>query len=398
MKNNQSILIVDDESTVLLSLKKLIQDEFSGIDIILARNGLEAWNLIQSNLPSIVISDINMPELDGKQLIQKIRARNDLNEVYIIVLSANSESDLITELLNKGADDFISKSANQSTIRARIGVALRINKMQQSIRNENELLTAVAAQLESDVQDLTMLAVKFMEARIPASIVTLTKVAEASVWIAKEFENYDADTIRSIEIASYLSIAGRMFLPDNLINEPVMINGIVTSPLMSQVPVSGKEIISSINRFKSVGQFIYHIYENFDGTGIPMKLQSWQIPFPSRIIRAVLDYYETRIRTSLKPEQIISNMKNQSKRLYDHRVIVLLDHYIRSVTKEINNPHEKVLKITELIPGQELTRDVITDAGLKLISTGAKLTEKSINMIINHNANDHILGGIFIKK
>lgn len=393
-----SILIADDENTVLLTLKKMIKEEFSEVNVLLAKDGLEAWEQINYNKPSILISDISMPNIDGKQLLSKIRANKEFDNIYIIVLSANNETNLINEMLDRGADDFITKSTNHSTIRARIGAALRIVNLQSGLRNENDLLQALANELEGDIQDLTMLAVKFMQARIPSSFDTLTKVANASVWIAKEYQNYDQDTIRDIEIASYLSLSGRIFLPDSLLHEPLMVNGIVTNPILSQIPISGKDIIKSIKRFSSVADFIYHIYENFDGTGIPSKLQSWQIPFPSRIIRVVLDYYEYRQRSNKSPEAILDSLKSYSKRLYDHRVVVLLDHYVRSVSKEINNPNEKVLKIAELRPAMTLTRDVITDAGLKLIPTGAKLTQRSIEMIINHNANDPILGGIFVYK
>ena len=398
MKRNTSILIVDDEKTILYSLQKMISAEFSDIDVILASDGEEAWNKIQNHHPAILISDINMPGMDGKQLLNKVRQNSEFDSVYIVILTAYNEKGTRNELLEIGADDFILKSSEPDDIKYRIRSALRIVKLQEKVIEENEVLQTLAQELESDIEDITMLAVKFMEARIPASLDTLKKIAETSVWIAKAYENYDAETIRNIEIASYLSMAGRILLPDSLLHEPVMIDGKTTNPLMHQVPVSGKEIVSSISRFKTVGKYIYHIYENFDGTGIPGKLQSWQIPFPSRIIRVVTDYYEKRKRSTKSAETIIAEMLNQSKRLYDHRTVVLLDHYIRSVSKEIFDPDERAVKLSDLTAGMQLTRDVITDSGLKLIPVGGKLTERSIEMIINHNSNDTILGGLYVKK
>jgi putative two-component system response regulator len=398
MKKNLPILIADDEKVILMSLKKMINDEFEDVDVFMANDGLKAWNDLQIVKPSILISDITMPTMDGIQLLNKIRNKKEFDRIYIIVLTAKDDKELRKELLEIGADDFISKSDDHSIIIARLRSALRIVRMQEKIKDENEILQNLAKELEGDIQDLTMLAVKFMEARIPASMEMLKNISEASVWIAKEYKDYENATIRDIEIASYLSMAGRIFLPDNLLNEPVMLDGKLTHQLMSQVPVSGKNIVSSLTRFNKVGNYIYHIYENFDGTGIPGQLQTWQIPFPSRIIRVVSDYYELKRTTYKTPEQIISKLKEQSKRLYDHRVVVLLDHYIRSVSKDIDNSNEIAMKISDLQPDMLLTRDVITDSGLKLIPMGIKLSEKSIKMIMNHNSTDPILGGIYVQK
>jgi response regulator RpfG family c-di-GMP phosphodiesterase len=398
MKRNITILVADYEKKTLMSLKELIHNEFQDIDVILARNGESAWENIQNYKPDILIADIDMPAQEGISLLKKIKEFSTLNEIFIIIISSKPAEKIRADLLENGADEYLNKNSDKVEIAARIRTAIKIKQLQNKINEENRILQDLAKDLESDIQDLTMLAVKFMEARVPASMDTLKKIAKASVWIAIEYENYNEQTIRDIEIASFLSMAGRIFLPDYLINEPVMKDGKVTNPIMNQVPFSGKEIISSINRFENVSKFIYHVYENFDGTGIPSQLQSWQIPFPSRIIRAVSDYYELKLVTDKSPEEILQKLKIQAKRLYDHRVVALLEHYVRSISKEIENKNEIAVKITDLRPNMILTRDVMTDAGLKLIPAGAVLSEKSIKMIFNHNSTDPILGGLFIKK
>lgn len=398
MKKNITILIADYEKKILMSLKELISSEFQYVDVILARNGDTAWENIQNYKPDILIADIEMPAFEGIGLLKKVREKTTLNDLYVIILSSKPAETLKFDLLENGADDYLNKNSDRIEFITRIRAAIKIINLNFKLEEENSILQNLAKDLESDIQDLTMLAVKFMEARVPASMDTLKKIAKASVWIALEYENYSEQTIRDIEIASFLSMAGRIFLPDYLINEPVMIDGKVTNPIMNQVPFSAKEIITSINRFENVSKYIYHVYENFDGTGIPSQLQSWQIPFPSRIIRVVSDYYELKIITNLSPEEILSKLKTQSKRLYDHRAIALLDQYVRSISKEIVNKNEIAVKITDLRPNMILTRDIMTDAGLKLIPAGAVLSEKSIQMIFNHNSTDPILGGLYIKK
>jgi len=74
-------------------------------------------------------------------------------------------------------------------------------------------------------------------------------------------------------------------LPDRLFELPVYSEGNVSDPLMYQIPIVARNIISGIPRLEKVGDILYHIYENMDGTGFPDKLQSWQIPLESRILR-----------------------------------------------------------------------------------------------------------------
>jgi putative two-component system response regulator len=398
MSNKIHMLIADDDESVLLTLSKIISNNFSEIEVHTEDNGADAWKYIKNHHPSIVISDIMMPGLNGFELTQEIRNEPAYNDMIIILLTAHSDNKQIQKGLSLGADEFISKPLVVDLFTARIKSALRILKLQLELREENSLLIDLADELEQDIQDMTMLALKFMQARIPNSFDTQKRVAEAAIWIAKQYGGFSKEELRYLEIAAYLSQSGRIFLPDSLLNKPVMSNGRPTGELMYQVPISGKNIVSSVTRFKDVGNIIYHIYENLDGSGIPDKLKSWQIPFESRIIRAALDYEEQKNLYDKKPEAIINMMLDESKRIYDHRVIVLLDHFIKSENRELYDPNEKPVKLSDLKTGMIIARDIITDKGLKIVPKGFILKENTINFIISHNTNDPILGDIYINK
>lgn len=398
MKEDFSFLIIDDEVPVLIMLKRFISSAFPDNTVFTASNGVDGWQIIKDNHPSIVISDLSMPGLDGLELCKMIRERPELNDVYFIIITAHAEAARKIELLEHGADDFSSKPIVPDELLARIRSAIRIVKMQKKMQSENLVLEQLKNELEKYLQDMTRLSVKFMQARIPASYEMLERVAKESFWIAAHLDQFDAEQLRNIEIAAYLSQSGRMFLPDNMLKTAVMTNGIPTDKLMFQVPVSAREIVSGIDRFKEVGEILYHIYENFDGTGMPDRLQAWQIPIASRIIRAALDFEETLMLTDKSPKQILESMLLQTKRLYDHRIVVLLDQYITAELAQNTVSGFKAVQLAELAEGMTLARDVITHSGLKLIPEGATLTQKSIDRVIYHNTTDPILGNIYVKK
>ncbi|NLO19318.1 MAG: response regulator [Ignavibacteria bacterium] len=394
-----SFLIADDEQFVTVALSTLIKKAFPDHPIHVCHNGSDAWNLIQSVHPRIVLSDVSMPGLDGFQLLEKVRNHPQLNDIYFIIITANVDKDSKLQALEHGADDYITKPFSSEELLARIRSASRYVQLQMKLIEENKLLNELAKALEQDIKDMAMLAVKFLQARLPASADMLKEVAKASVWIAKQIGGFDREQLQDIEIAAYLSQSGKVFLPDELVKSPVMIAGRPTNKIMFNVPVSARDIVSSVARFADVGKILYHVYENFDGSGFPDRLQSWQIPMSSRIIRVALDFEEIKQRTLKKTDdEILAMISSEANRLYDKRIVILLEQFFATIESKGEGSKEKAIQIYELEAGMVLSRDLITNSGIKLIPSGMVLKEDTIKKIFSHHTNDPIVGCIFIKK
>lgn len=398
MDKKLSFLVVDDENTVVITLKALIAKSFPGSVIYTANNGKEGWDAVQLYSPRIVISDYNMPEMNGIDLCKKIREDEKYKYIFFLILTAATDKDKRIESLNNGVDDFLNKPFSFDEFQARLNSGVRISKMQIKMEEENTLLMELAHALENEVQEMIRLSVKFLQTRIPSSIEMLKRVAEESVWIAKQLGDISIEMLRDIEIAAFLCHAGRIFLPDSMLKSPVMIDGQATDKLMYQVPVSAKEIISSVSRFKDVANILYNLYENFDGSGFPNRVKSWQIPIGARIIRPVLDFEELRSQTKKNSRDVLSIIDRNANRLYDHRVVTLLNQYLAS-NKELDaSLRERAVHFSELEEGMILSQDIITNSGLKLMGAGAVLNQKTINWILSHNTSDPIIGNIFVKE
>jgi two-component system OmpR family response regulator len=125
------ILIAEDE----LALNDLLQDalKMAGYETISARQGLEAVKLIREKMPDLVILDINMPLLDGFEVLKKIRAEN--NNIPIIVLTARDQKSDKVEGFKLGADDFVTKPFGLEELLLRVAAVMRRSKPQ--IANEN---------------------------------------------------------------------------------------------------------------------------------------------------------------------------------------------------------------------------------------------------------------------
>jgi len=112
------ILIVDDNLVVLKILKNILESE--NFMIVSATNGIEALKIAVQEKPDLVITDYIMPEMDGMALITKLKSQLTTRFIPIIMLTAKDEVDAEVEVINAGADDYLTKPVNPKRLIARI--------------------------------------------------------------------------------------------------------------------------------------------------------------------------------------------------------------------------------------------------------------------------------------
>jgi DNA-binding response OmpR family regulator len=90
-----------------------------------ANDGGQAWELFQAEPVPLVILDVNMPVLDGLEVCRRIRAHPAGRETFVLVVTARDARDDLTEVLDAGADDYVSKPSTPENLRARLAIAAR---------------------------------------------------------------------------------------------------------------------------------------------------------------------------------------------------------------------------------------------------------------------------------
>jgi two-component system cell cycle response regulator len=122
------VLIADDDAL----LRQMLQGQLAaaGHEFVFASDGREAWELLQHENIRMVIVDWMMPELDGPELIRRIRDAGWPGYTYVILLTARSGRDDIVEGLTLGADDYVTKPFRHEELLARMGVGARILQLE----------------------------------------------------------------------------------------------------------------------------------------------------------------------------------------------------------------------------------------------------------------------------
>lgn len=119
---NKRILIVDDEPMIRLLLNRLLS--LDGYVVQEAQNGAEAIGKAKVHIPDLIVMDYMMPKLDGLSACRVLRQQPETAQVPIIILSANTCPDIVTESLKAGANQFLDKALSIPT-----GLTCMVNKM-----------------------------------------------------------------------------------------------------------------------------------------------------------------------------------------------------------------------------------------------------------------------------
>jgi CheY-like chemotaxis protein len=122
MENKKVLVIEDDSSIVVFVVDNL---EYMGFEVSIARNGKEGLAKVQSLLPDLVILDVMMPEMDGFEVCQKIKANENTKNIPILMLTAKGQIQDKVMGFNVGADDYLPKPYEKEEFESRVKALLR---------------------------------------------------------------------------------------------------------------------------------------------------------------------------------------------------------------------------------------------------------------------------------
>jgi two-component system alkaline phosphatase synthesis response regulator PhoP len=106
----QKILIVDDEPNIVILMEQALEDlEDEGVELLTARNGQEALETIKTEKPNLVFLDVMMPKMSGLEVCQIVKKDLQMNDVYIVMLTAKGQEFDKQKGIDVGADLYLTK-------------------------------------------------------------------------------------------------------------------------------------------------------------------------------------------------------------------------------------------------------------------------------------------------
>ena len=116
-----NILIVDDSPVMRLFVKRVLK--MAGIaagSLLEAGNGEQALTMLRANVVQLVLTDVNMPGMNGEQMLRAMRAEQAFAHLPVIVISSTEQIDTAVRCIEAGAEDYLPKTYNPTLLRARV--------------------------------------------------------------------------------------------------------------------------------------------------------------------------------------------------------------------------------------------------------------------------------------
>ena len=300
MSDKEKILIADDSAMNRAILTEMLGD---GYEILEAENGRQAVAILQSATDiDLLLLDIMMPEMDGFEVLAMMNKYHWIDEVPVIMISAENASSYVERAYDLGATDYISRPFDMAVVRRRVINTLMLYAKQK------RLVRLVAEQVyEKEKSNSTMINIlsQIVEFRNGESgqhvlhIGTLTqRLLER---LTQKTDKYDLppETQELIVMASALHDIGKVAIDDKILNKP----GRLTPEefdLMKTHTVVGANMLDRLGRYKNEAlvKTAHDIcrwhHERWDGRGYPDGLAGDDIPISAQVV-SMADVYDALV-------------------------------------------------------------------------------------------------------
>ncbi len=347
IKSKGNILVVDDEEPMLKLMTRIL--ERCNYNVRATTNAEEILKWISEDTESVdvLISDINMPIMNGLKLIQAVR---DINpNIVTIIVSGFTNTENTIEALRAGAYNVVQKPFDIKEIELIVdrGVERRkINKQLESYKTHiQELLKEKTHELHNALTTIEYSFEKTMEAIIGIQDIHETNTAHHSIrvskyatFLAKKMNITDCELLKTIQYGALLHDIGKMGISDNILLKP----GKLTEgemAIMQTHSVLGYDVIKGIPLLKEAAELVHQHHERYDGFGYPNALKKNEICIGARIF-SVIDTLDAIInnrcyREGSSLEKAIEEINKHSGTQFDPDIVTVLNSCYKELVKII---------------------------------------------------------------
>lgn len=278
----KQILLVDDSADTREILARSL--ELEHYTVHQAADGVAALKVLQNATPDIIISDVNMPEMNGIEFCKAVRQNVAWLAIPFVFLTGNSSHDVVQMGRQLGVEDYLTKPIDPKELLAIINARLlRAAEVQR-------------AQMDLAYFETVNVIANTIEGRDPYTYGHIDRVATYARRMGEELK-WPLEHLRNLEFGARLHDIGKIIVPEYVLKK----SGPLTDTewtTMKQHPVVGAKILQQISHLQNTIPYVLYHHERWDGTGYPRGLRGKGIPVEGRLL-AVVDVYDAL--TSARP-------------------------------------------------------------------------------------------------
>jgi putative two-component system response regulator len=307
-KQRQIIMLVDDNMASLTMGKNILKDKYNVFPI---PSGEKLFDILQKVVPDLILLDVAMPEMDGYEVIKKLKANRKTQDIPVVFLTSRDDPGNELEGLALGAIDYVSKPFSPALLVQRIENHLLIAAPKRELKNYNENLREMVLEQTEQIEELqhailsTMAEVaEFRDDIIGGHIeriqsylkFMMDQIIEEGLY-QEQTAGWDLDFFVS---SAQLHDVGKILINEQILNKPGKLS-LEEFEEIKKHTTYGVRLIERIIQTTRGHTFLEHAkiiagshHEKWDGTGYPEGLAGNDIPLQGRLM-AIADVYDALI-------------------------------------------------------------------------------------------------------
>jgi len=315
---SRQILVVEDSTEVRRAVVQALEMEHYTVHQ--AEHGRAALKKLEAMTPDLILSDINMPLMNGIEFYKELRKNPSWTPIPFIFITANDSPEDIQAGRELGVEDYLIKPIDYDDL-------LKIVDARLARTKNVEVAHIGKAYLET----VTVLA-NTIEGRDPYTHGHVSRVVYYARSLALAI-GWEEEHLRVLEIGALLHDIGKIIVPDRILNKTGPLSDEEWT-LMKQHPQAGAKILQGVSHLRDAIPYICYHHERWDGSGYPQRLSGKNIPIEGRLL-ALADVYDAL--TTKRPyhparpkEEVISFLHYYTGKQFDPELVPVFIQMVRS--------------------------------------------------------------------
>ncbi len=302
------IFLVDDNVVNLAIGKNALIEKYQ---VFTMPSGEKLLKFMEKMLPDLILLDIEMPDMNGYEILKTLKSREETADIPVIFLTAKSDADNELEGLTLGAVDYITKPFSTPLLLKRIELHLLVEKQRKSLQNYNENLmqmvkekTQTVLKLQTAILETVAELVECRDNITGAHIERTQSFLRALLSelmrngpYREQVSTWDTEVFLQ---SALLHDVGKIMIRDSILGKPARLTAEEFEEMKTHTTF-GVQIVEKISKTVQQDAFLEHArilagahHEKWDGSGYPLGLSGEDIPLQGRLM-AIADVYDALI-------------------------------------------------------------------------------------------------------
>ena len=297
----KTILVVDDDKSNLMIAQKFLADDYR---VAVVNSGERAFLYLENNEPSLILLDIQMPEMDGFEVIRRLQENSKWCKIPVIFLTADRTPETEEECFRMGAVDYIGKPFIPAIMQQRVKRTIELEDYRISLEKIVQQQLEKITQLQ---QDIIITMANLIEGRDGTTGEHVKNASVYAEYLANKMaqlgvykEHMTTEFISYIKKVAPMHDIGKIVVPDSILRKPDALTS-EEYDIMKSHPAEGARLIeenmyrSAEPRFVEMAKNVAHYHhERWNGKGYPKGLKGEEIPLEARIM-SIADTFDALV-------------------------------------------------------------------------------------------------------